>query len=71
MSGFVCVHIRQSNLCLSHVYMDLCCGDCYFTACSLFLSMCLFVLVSCLLNAFPICGGEVTILSVRIIVLVL
>ena len=38
-------------------------------ACSLFLSMCLFVLVNCLLNAFAICAGEVTVLSVRVIVL--
>ena len=28
-------------------------------ACSLFLSMCLFVLVNCLLNAFAICVDEV------------
>ena len=40
-------------------------------ACSLFLSMCLFLLVNCLLNAFAICMGEVTVLSVRVIVLLL
>ena len=28
---------------------------------SLFLSMCLFVLVNCLLNVFAICMGEVTV----------
>ena len=39
------------------------------SACILFLSMCLFVLVNCLLNAFDICVGEVTVLSVRVIVL--
>ena len=38
-------------------------------ACSLFLSMCLFVRVNCLLNAFAICVGEVTVLSVRVIAL--
>ena len=37
----------------------------------LFLSMCLFVLVNCLLNALTICVGEVTVLSVRVIVLLL
>ena len=37
-------------------------------ACSLFLYMCLFVLVNCLLNAFAIC---VDVLSVRLIVLLL
>ena len=36
-------------------------------ACSLFLSMCLFVLV----NAFAICVDDVTVLSVRVIVLLL
>ena len=40
-------------------------------ACSLFLSMCLFVLVICLLNTYAICVGEVTVLSVRVIVLML
>ena len=40
-------------------------------ACSLFIYMCLFVLVNGLLNAFAICVGEVTVLSVRVIVLVL
>ena len=38
--------------------------------CILFLSMCLFV-VNCLLNAFAICVDEVTVLSVRVIVLLL
>ena len=38
-------------------------------ACSLFLSMCLFVLVNCLLNAFAICVGEVTVLYVRVFIL--
>ena len=33
-------------------------------ACGLFLYMCLFVLVNFLLNAFAICMGEVTVLSV-------
>ena len=37
--------------------------------CSVFLSMCLFVLMNCLLNAFTVCVGEVTVLSVRVIVL--
>ena len=32
-------------------------------ACGLFPSMCLFVLVNCLLNAFAICVGDVTVLS--------
>ena len=40
-------------------------------ACSLFLSMWLFVWVNCLLNVFVICVGEVTVLSVRVIVLFL
>ena len=40
-------------------------------ACSLFLSMGLFVLVNCLLNAFAICVGEVTVLSEGVIVLLL
>ena len=40
-------------------------------ACSLFLSMCLFVSVNCLLNTFAICVSEVTVLSVRVIVLLL
>ena len=40
-------------------------------ACSLFLSMCLFVLVNSLLNMFVICVGEVTVLSERVIVLLL
>ena len=31
LSGFVCVHIRQYNLCLSHVYIDLCCGDGFYS----------------------------------------
>ena len=38
-------------------------------SCSLFLSICLFVLVNCLLNAFAICVDEVNVLSVRVIVL--
>ena len=38
-------------------------------ACSLFLFMCLFVLGSCLLNAFAICVAEVIVLSVRVIVM--
>ena len=29
--GSVCVHIRRSYLCLSHVYMDLYCGECYYS----------------------------------------
>ena len=40
-------------------------------ACSLFLSMCLFVLVNCLLDVFALCVDEVTVLSVRVIVLLL
>ena len=40
--------------------MDLCCGECYY---SLFLSMCVLV------NAFAICVDEVTVLSVRVIVM--
>ena len=56
----MCVHIRQSNLCLSHVYMFI--WTCVvvtviIVACSLFLSMCLFLLVNCLLNAFAIMCG--------------
>ena len=43
---------------------------------SVFLSMCLFVLcltvfVNCLLNAFAICVGEVTVFSLKLIVLFL
>ena len=38
-------------------------------ACSLFLSMCLFVLVNCSLNAFAIC--VVTAFCLRVIVLLL
>ena len=55
LSGFLCDHIRQCNLCLSHVYMDLCGVRVIIVACSLFLSMCMLVLVNCLLNAFAIC----------------
>ena len=40
-------------------------------ACSLLLYMGLFVLVNCMLNAFAICVDEVTVLSVRVIVLLL
>ena len=40
-------------------------------ACSVFLSMWLFVLVNCLLNAFAIYVGDVTVLYVRVIVLLL
>ena len=35
-------------------------------ACSVFISMCLFVLVNCLLNVLAICVGEMTVLSVRV-----
>ena len=38
---------------------------------SLFLSMCLFVFVNCLLNEFAICVSDVTVLSARVIVLLL
>ena len=65
LSGSVCVHIRRYNLCFYHVHMDLYCGGVIIVACSLFLSMCLFVLV----NAFSICVGEVTVLSLRVVVL--
>ena len=57
LSGFVCVHIRQSNLYLSHVYMTCVVVSVIIVACSVFLSMCLFVLVNCLLNAFAIMCG--------------
>ena len=40
-------------------------------ACNLFLCVCVFVLVNYLLNAFAICVGEVTVLSVSVIVLLL
>ena len=63
LSGCVCVQIHQSNMCLSHVYMDLCC-ECYYS--------CLyFVLVNYLLNAFAICVDEVTVFCLQIIVLLL
>ena len=39
--------------------------------CSLFLSMCLFELVNCLFNVFAIDVGKVTVLSMRVIVLLL
>ena len=74
MSRFVCVHIRQSHLCLSNVYLDLCCGV-IVDACSLcvLLSMCMFVLcdVKYLLNAFAICVGEVTGFYLKVVVLLL
>ena len=38
---------------------------CLFVLCVL----CLIVLVNCLLNAFAICVGEVTVLSLKVIVL--
>ena len=38
-------------------------------ACSLFLSMCRFVLVKCLLNVFAIYVDEVTVLSVKVVVM--
>ena len=66
---------------LFYCHLDLCCGECYLVVCSLseFLSMCLFVLcvlcltvlVNCLLNVFAICVGEVSVFSLKVIVLLL
>ena len=65
------------SLCLSHVYMDLCYGECYYS-CLLFVCVAIyvslfcvvsFVMVNCLLNAFAICLGEVTVFSLKFIVL--
>ena len=57
LSGFVCVHIRRSNLWLSHPYIDLCCGECYYSC----LWFVLFYVSVCvenyLLNAFAIMCG--------------
>ena len=58
LSGFVCVHIHHSNLCLSYLYMDLCCAECYYS---------LFYI--CVGELFAICVDEVTVLSVKVIVL--
>ena len=56
--------------------LDLCCGECYF-GCLQFecfpinASVCFvcFVFVNCLLNAFAICVGDVTVFSLKVIVL--
>ena len=49
VEGFVCVHIRQSNLCYFTFISTCVVVSVIIVACSLFLSMCLFVLVNCLL----------------------
>ena len=65
LSGFVCVHIRRSNSYLSHVYMDLYCGEFYY---SWLLFVPIYVSV-CVGELFAICVCQVTGLSVRVIVL--
>ena len=57
---------RQSHLCLSYVYLDLCYGECYYTllvvcVCS-YLCVC-FVCVCSLLNAV----GELTVFSLKVL----
>ena len=59
--------------------LDLCCGECYvgclfeYFPISVFVlcDLCLTVLVNCLLNTFAICVGEVTVFSLKLIVLFL
>ena len=48
--GFVCVHIHQSHLCLFHVYLDLCCGECYYS--------CLLVVCAPIYVHVVLCVGE-------------
>ena len=55
----MCTHTPIS-LCLSHVYMDL-------FVVSVIIVSCRFV--NCVLNAFAICVGEMTVFSLKVIVL--
>ena len=62
-------------MCLSYAYLDLCCGEYYYNysclSCSLcvLLSMCLFMLMNCFLNASAICVDVVTVFSLKVIIL--
>ena len=64
---------------LFYCHLDLCCGECYVVCLSVFLPMCLLVLcvlcltvfVNCLLNAFAICVGEMSVFSLKVMVLFL
>ena len=62
-------------------HLDLCCGECYvgcvqYKCVPIYVSvclcvLCLTVLVNCLLNAFAICVGEVSVFSLKVMVLLL
>ena len=61
---------------LFYCHLDLCCGKCYvgclqFEYVPIYVSVCLTVLVYCLLNAFAICVGEVSGFSLKVMVLFL
>ena len=66
---------------LFYCHLDLCCGQCYvgclqFECVPIYVSvcfvcLCLTVLVNCLLNAFAICVGEVSVFSLKVMVLFL
>ena len=56
---------------LFYCHLDLCCGE-YYNGCFQFgfvlCVLCLTVLVNCLLNAFAKCVGEVSVLSLKVMV---
>ena len=65
---------------LFYCHLDLCCGECYvgclqFECVPVYVSVCfvcfMFLLVNCLLNAFAICVGEVSVFSLKAMVLFL
>ena len=72
LSGFVCVHIRQSHLCFSQVIWTYVVVNVIIVTCSLCVLLCTClccVLVKCLLKAFALYVGEVTVFSLKVIVL--
>ena len=72
-ADITCVYLMLIWTCVVVSVIIVACGvvSVIIVACSLFLYMCLFVLVNCLMNVFAICVDEVTVLSVRVIVLLL
>ena len=60
LGGFVCVHIRQSH-CVYLTFIWTC------VVVSVIIVSCRFV--NCVLNAFAICVGEMTVFSLKVIVL--
>ena len=62
---------------LFYCHLDLCCVECYvgclqFECVPVYVSvLCLSVLLNCLLNAFAICVGEVSVFSLKVMVLFL